>query len=48
MYMVWGRIDHDDPGHRWLRNELEAVAKKIVGGERFRAPPDAPPSNAEG
>jgi len=48
MYMVWGRIDHDDPGHRWLRGELEAVAKKVAGAERFRAPPDAPASNAEG
>jgi DNA-binding transcriptional LysR family regulator len=52
MYMIWGRIDHNDPGHRWLRGELEAVAKRILGAERLRAPrdgpPDAPPSNGEG
>jgi DNA-binding transcriptional LysR family regulator len=43
MHMIWGRIDHDDPGHRWLRGELEAVAKKVVGAARVTAPPDAPP-----
>lgn len=31
MYMIWSRSDQEDPAHRWLRGELEAVAKRIVG-----------------
>jgi DNA-binding transcriptional LysR family regulator len=31
MYMIWGRSDHEDPAHRWLRGELEAVSKKVAG-----------------
>jgi len=26
MYMIWHRRHHDDPAHRWLRAELEALA----------------------
>ena len=31
MYMIWSRSDHEDPAHRWLRGEMEAVAKKVAG-----------------
>jgi DNA-binding transcriptional LysR family regulator len=31
MYMIWSRSDHEEPAHRWLRGELEAVAKRIAG-----------------
>jgi DNA-binding transcriptional LysR family regulator len=27
MYMIWSRRDHSDPGHRWLREQVEAVAR---------------------
>ncbi len=26
MFMIWSRRDHEDPAHRWIRGELEAVA----------------------
>ena len=29
MYMVWHLRQHDDPLHRWLRGELEAVAQAV-------------------
>jgi DNA-binding transcriptional LysR family regulator len=48
MYMIWGRIDHDDPGHRWLRGELEAVARGVAGAERVKSPRDSPPATASG
>lgn len=29
MYLVWHRRRHDDPLHRWVRGELEAVAQAL-------------------
>jgi DNA-binding transcriptional LysR family regulator len=34
MYMIWSRRDHDDPAHRWIRAELETVARPL--GPRAR------------
>ena len=34
MFMIWSRRDHDDPAHRWLRSELEAVAKPVAARAR--------------
>jgi DNA-binding transcriptional LysR family regulator len=33
MFMIWSRRDHDDPAHRWLRAELEAVARPVAARE---------------
>jgi len=30
MYMIWSRRDHDDPAHRWLREQVEAVARSAA------------------
>lgn len=30
MFMIWSRRDHDDPAHRWMRGEIEAVARPIL------------------
>ncbi len=30
MFMIWSRRDHDDPAHRWMRAEIEAVAKPVA------------------
>jgi len=30
MYLVWHRRHHEDPAHRWLRGELEAVAAQAL------------------
>ncbi len=27
MYMIWSRRDQEDPGHRWLREQVEAVTR---------------------
>lgn len=40
MYMVWHRRRQDDPLHRWLRTELEAVAREAAG--RTRGAPRQP------
>ena len=34
MFMIWSRRDHDDSAHRWLRGELEAVAKPVAAKAR--------------
>ncbi len=34
MFMIWGRRDHDDPAHRWMREELEAAAKPVAAMAR--------------
>ena len=34
MFMIWMQSDHDDPAHRWLRGELEAVARKVAARAR--------------
>ena len=34
MFMIWSRRDHDDPAHRWMRGELEAVAKAVAARAR--------------
>jgi len=34
MYMIWSRRDHDDPAHRWMRGELEAVARPVAARAR--------------
>ncbi len=34
MYMIWSRGDHGDPAHKWLRGELEAVARTVAGRAR--------------
>ncbi len=36
MFMIWSRRDHDDPGHRFIRAELEAVAKPAAAKARQR------------
>jgi DNA-binding transcriptional LysR family regulator len=30
MFMIWGRRDHDDAAHRWMRAEVEAAAKPVA------------------
>ena len=34
MFMIWSRRDHDDPGHRWLRAELESAARPVAARAR--------------
>ncbi len=34
MYMIWSRRDHEDPAHRWMRGEIEAVAKPVAARAR--------------
>lgn len=34
MYMIWSRRDHDDPGHRWIRELLEAAARPVAARAR--------------
>jgi DNA-binding transcriptional LysR family regulator len=36
MFMIWSRRDHDDPAHRFIRAELEAVAKPAAARARQR------------
>ena len=44
MFMIWSRRDHDDPAHRFIRAELEAVVKSAVA--RARQPEGAFPNPA--
>jgi len=37
MFMIWSRRDHDDPAHRWIRGELDAVAKPVAARARQRS-----------
>jgi len=30
MYLIWSRRDHDDPGHRWMREQVEAIARPLA------------------
>lgn len=30
MYMIWSRRRHDDPAHRWVRDEVEACARRLA------------------
>jgi DNA-binding transcriptional LysR family regulator len=30
MFMIWSRRDHDDPAHKWMRSEIEAVARPVA------------------
>lgn len=30
MFMIWSQRRHDDPAHRWLRNQLEACARRLT------------------
>ena len=30
MYMIWSRRDHEDPGHCWLRDQLETIARPVA------------------
>jgi DNA-binding transcriptional LysR family regulator len=30
MFLIWSRRDHDDPAHRWMRGEIETVAKPVA------------------
>ena len=34
MFMIWSRRDHDDAAHRWMRAEVEAVAKPVAAQAR--------------
>ncbi len=34
MFMIWRRRDHDDPPHRRIRAEVEAVAKPVTATAR--------------
>jgi DNA-binding transcriptional LysR family regulator len=34
MFMIWSKRDHDDPAHRWMRSEIEAVAKPVAAKAR--------------
>ena len=34
MFMIWSRRDHDDPAHRWMRGEIEAVARPVAARAR--------------
>jgi len=34
MYLVWHRRQHEDPAHRWWRDELLAVASSVLGTAR--------------
>jgi DNA-binding transcriptional LysR family regulator len=36
MFMIWSRRNHDDPAHRFIRAELEAVAKPAAARARQR------------
>ncbi len=33
-FMIWSRRDHDDPPHRWMRGEVEAVARPVAATAR--------------
>jgi DNA-binding transcriptional LysR family regulator len=45
MFMAWHTRRRDDPVHRWLRRELEAVAAAAVGGPGAR--PQVAPAAAD-
>jgi DNA-binding transcriptional LysR family regulator len=30
MYMIWSRRRHDDPAHRWVRDEVEVCARRLA------------------
>jgi DNA-binding transcriptional LysR family regulator len=34
MFMIWSRRDHDDPPHRFMRAEVEAVARPVAATAR--------------
>ena len=34
MFLIWSRRDHDDAAHRWMRAEVEAVAKPVAAQAR--------------
>ncbi len=34
MFMIWSRRDHDDSAHRWMRAEVEAMAKPVAAQAR--------------
>ncbi len=34
MFLIWSRRDHDDAAHRWMRTEVEAVAKPVAAQAR--------------
>ncbi|MBT8080068.1 MAG: hypothetical protein KJO31_15930 [Gammaproteobacteria bacterium] len=34
MFMVWHRRAHLDPAHRWLREQIKAVAAQVVDGSQ--------------
>jgi DNA-binding transcriptional LysR family regulator len=34
MFLIWSRRDHEDPAHRWMRAEVEAVAKPVAAKAR--------------
>jgi DNA-binding transcriptional LysR family regulator len=34
MFMIWSRRDHDDPSHRWMREQIEAIAKPVSSRAR--------------
>jgi DNA-binding transcriptional LysR family regulator len=34
MFMIWSRRDHDDPAHRWMRGEIDVVARPVAARAR--------------
>jgi DNA-binding transcriptional LysR family regulator len=43
MYMMWHVKMDDDPGHKWLRETLQAVARGLAGGTDEEMPANVTP-----